>query len=50
MQNSLITSAIRRKDTRERGFHIDDMTVIGTTDTDSNTDFKKIRYATNLLI
>ena len=35
--------AIRKKDSRDRGFHVDDMTVIGCAETDVNTDFSKIR-------
>jgi WD repeat-containing protein 35 len=35
---------MRRKNSSERGFHIDDMDVIGTSDSDCTTDFSKFRY------
>ena len=41
--NQKLIIAVRRKNITERGFHIDDIYVIGTTDADFNTDFTQLR-------
>ncbi len=42
-------SALRKNSSKERGFHIDDMTVIGNADTDIETDFRLQRYSCTML-
>ena len=40
-------NAIYKRDSKERGFHIDDIKMIGTSDTDKETDFKETRTTTD---